>query len=582
MPPRSRLVRTLLTSVTATALTVAGAALGTAPAHAGTGCEVTYTTDQWGAGSGGFTAGITVENTGDPLKGWTLTFTFPGSQQITQGWSGDWHQSGHQVTVENPSWGGVVPSGGSFETGFLGTWTGSNPPPTDFAVNGVPCGGSPGPGQSPGPGSPVDNPFADAVGYADPDWAADVEYSAARVGEETAAKMRGLKQTPTAIWLDSIASVTGGEGAGRTLADHLDAAVAQSDAAGQAIYVTLVLYDLPDRHCQASWYLTSELHAADNGLQRYKTEYIDAIADILGRPEYSDLRIATIIEPWSLSDLSFSSIYQSCNEAMQSGVYQDGIRYALDTLSPLPNVYTYLDAGDAGRAGWDIDFANLATLITQTVSGTAEGTGSVDGIATDVADYVPVEEPFLPDPDLTVTGIPLYQSRFYDWNPYFDELDYATALRSTLIANGFPSGLGVVIDTSRNGWGGPHRPTAVSTSTDVNTYVDESRIDRRPSRGATCNQNGAGLGARPVAAPAPGIDAYLWIKRPGESDGVGGPTLPPGYDQQSINPVCDPTGSLPPIGDAYRPTNALPDAPPAGEWHHEQFVMLVDNAYPAL
>ncbi|MBX6383051.1 MAG: glycoside hydrolase family 6 protein [Microbispora sp.] len=582
-----RFARTLSTIVAATALAATGSVMGTTSAHAAVACRVTYTSVQWGTGSGGFTAGITLTNTGERLPYWRLTFTFPGSQRLTQGWSAKWTQLADRVVAENEPWNGAVPPGASLHLGFMGTWTGSNPPPTDFALNGVPCQApgaspsptpspspSPSPSGTPGPDVPVDNPFAGVTGYVDPEWVADVESSAAKVDEATARKMRGLKQTPTAVWLNRIADVTGGPGVTRTLKDHLDSALEQN-----AGYITLVLHNLPDRDCRSLVY-TAELHSADDGLRRYKTEYIDAVAAIVARPEYRDLRIAIIVEPRALADLVVGTTSYPCTQQAQSGVYQQGIRYALDVLSPLPDVYLYLDAGNASLAGWPDNMSALTGLITQTVRGTTAGLNSIDGIATNVADYIPLEEPFLPDPDRTVSGLPLFMSRFYDWNPYFDELDYAAAVRSALIANGFPSGLGVVVDTSRNGWGGPDRPTAVSTSSDLNTYVDQSRVDRRPSRGATCNQAGAGLGARPVAAPVPGVDAYQWIKRPGESDGAGGPAVPEGAEDL-IDPTCDPDGSLPPIGDAYRPTNALPDAPLPGDWHHEQFVMLVNNAHPA-
>ena len=41
---------------------------------------------------------------------------------------------------------------------------------------------------------------------------------------------------------------------------------------------------------------------------------------------------------------------------------------------------------------------------------------------------------------------------------------------------------------------------------------------------------GAGLGERPRAEPIRGIDAYFWIKPPGESDGVSDPKAPR-YDE---------------------------------------------------
>ncbi|ETK34289.1 cellulose binding domain-containing protein [Microbispora sp. ATCC PTA-5024] len=132
--------RTTVAAVAVGALATAGVTLGPATAaRAAVSCEVTYTGYQWGSGSGGFTASIAVKNTGDPVTGWTLTFTFPGSQRLTQGWSAQWTQTGARVTATSPAWGGPVGAGSSFFLGFNGTWTGSNPPPTDFAINGVPC-----------------------------------------------------------------------------------------------------------------------------------------------------------------------------------------------------------------------------------------------------------------------------------------------------------------------------------------------------------------------------------------------------------------------------------------------------------
>lgn len=56
--------------------------------------------------------------------------------------------------------------------------------------------------------------------------------------------------------------------------------------------------------------------------------------------------------------------------------------------------------------------------------------------------------------------------------------------------------------------------------------VDTSRNGLGPTADAEwCNPGGRALGPRPSIAPTAGVDAYLWIKRPGESDGEcnGGP-----------------------------------------------------------
>ncbi|MFJ2030582.1 glycoside hydrolase family 48 protein [Streptosporangium sp. NPDC087985] len=115
-------------------------ALAASPAHAAISCEVTYSTNDW---PGGFTADMSIKNLGDPLNGWTLGFTFPNtSQQVTQGWSATWSQSGRNVTAKNLDWNGSLGTGASTNIGFNGSWSGSNPKPTSFTINGVTCGGT--------------------------------------------------------------------------------------------------------------------------------------------------------------------------------------------------------------------------------------------------------------------------------------------------------------------------------------------------------------------------------------------------------------------------------------------------------
>lgn len=101
-------------------------------------CKVGYIVQsQW---SGGFTGNITITNTGSSaINGWTLAFPFPGSQQVTQGWNGTFSQQGSEVTVTSPSSNGIISASGSATPGFNGSWSGSNPVPTAFTLNGVPC-----------------------------------------------------------------------------------------------------------------------------------------------------------------------------------------------------------------------------------------------------------------------------------------------------------------------------------------------------------------------------------------------------------------------------------------------------------
>jgi endoglucanase len=143
-----------------------GAVLGAVPAQAAAGCQVTYTkTNEWttGPGQGGFGANLTVQNLGDPLTSWTLRFGFPAGQQITgAGWGASWSQSGPDLTGTNLSWNGNLGTGASTQIGFNGTWSGSNPNPTSFSLNGVACTGSTTPGNQ-NPTASITSPASGAT-----------------------------------------------------------------------------------------------------------------------------------------------------------------------------------------------------------------------------------------------------------------------------------------------------------------------------------------------------------------------------------------------------------------------------------
>ncbi|NNJ61673.1 MAG: beta-glucosidase [Dactylosporangium sp.] len=108
-----------------------------ASASAGSTCTVTYqVTSQW---STGFIGEVAIVVTGGPVSGWTLTFAFPGSQQVTSAWSAVVTQSGTAVTATNAAWNGTIAAGGSASFGFQGTYDGTNTAPTAFALNGTAC-----------------------------------------------------------------------------------------------------------------------------------------------------------------------------------------------------------------------------------------------------------------------------------------------------------------------------------------------------------------------------------------------------------------------------------------------------------
>ena len=587
MSPRPHsVVRGLTAAAAITLLTGAGLTVAAQSASAAAGCRVTYTANQW---STGFTGNVQVTNLGDPISGgWNLTWDFAGNQRVTQGWSATITQSGQRVTAASPSWAGNLGNGASATFGFNADYSGTNPAPAVFSLNGTACTGTVptpgGPSASPStPGSPstspststspsnptqpgtkVDNPYAGVKGYVNPEWKAkaDAEPGGSRVSSN-----------PTAVWLDRIAAINGTTGSSSNgsmgLRDHLDAALAQG-----AGYAQFVIYNLPGRDCSA---LASNGELGVNDLPKYKSDYIDPIAAIQADPKYRSLRIINIIEIDSLPNLITNTNVATCATMKANGGYVQGVGYALNKLGAIGNVYNYVDAAHHGWIGWDTNSGPTAQILLEAARASGN-VNNVTGFIVNTANYSALREPFF-SASTTVGGQSVRQSKWLDWNFFADELSFAQAFRQQLVTAGFASNIGMLIDTSRNGWGGANRPAAASTSTDVNTFVNQSRIDRRIHAGNWCNQAGAGLGERPRANPEPGIDAYVWVKPPGESDGSS--SLIPNNEGKGFDRMCDPTytGNE---RNGNSATGALANAPISGAWFSAQFRELMANAYPAL
>ncbi|MGV9450278.1 cellulase family glycosylhydrolase [Streptomyces sp. NPDC003635] len=118
----------------------ATAAVTTTATPAGT-CAVGYrVSNEW---PGGFQAEITIRNTGTTaVNGWTLAFTFPDDQKVTNMWGGTPTQTGSAVSVTAASWTSTIPAAGSVTVGFTGTKNTTNAPPTTYTLNGGTCGTS--------------------------------------------------------------------------------------------------------------------------------------------------------------------------------------------------------------------------------------------------------------------------------------------------------------------------------------------------------------------------------------------------------------------------------------------------------
>jgi endoglucanase len=179
-----------------------------------------------------------------------------------------------------------------------------------------------------------------------------------------------------------------------------------------------------------------------------------------------------------------------------------------------------------------------------------------------------------------------------DLNTSGIDASYASVLGKTVPATHF------IVDTSRNGLGPDSMATYAAAPYDQPSSVVSSLVS-----GDWCNPPSAGLGLKPTAGPGvtlssldsylpgnpPLVDAYLWVKTPGQSDGqcdaAGGVRswddaayTPPisGWPSSSSSAfqTFDPVWSL--------QTGSVFTDPAAGAWFSQQALTLAQNANPAL
>jgi cellulose 1,4-beta-cellobiosidase len=610
-------------------LAVVALALGSIPtfaavnhASAAGACSVSYVvTNQW---STGFTVqGIQITNLGPAINGWTLTFSFPGTQTIAAGpWNGTFTQTGSQVTVTNLSYNGSIPTNGSVNPapGFNGVLTGTNPPPTSFSLNGTVCNGgtptptpttsgtpTPTPSGTPNPtptptatptatptptptGTPTptptptncncphpQNPYPGANFYLNPNYQAEVQAQATADNSTAEAKVATWQ---TAIWMDHIGAIAG-DSTHMGLQAQLDNAVSKA-VAGTPELVEIVIYDLPGRDC-AALASNGEIPATAAGLTEYEQQYIMPIAAIEGNAKYANLRMVNVIEPDSLPNAVTNTSKPTCSTA--APFYEQGIEFALNQLKAIGNqVWTFLDIAHSAWLGWPNNTQLAGPEYLKVVKATTLGFGSIDGFISDTANYTPTVEPFLPttNPTMQIGGQAVNSVPFYQFNVTFDENTYDLNMYNELVSQGFPATIGFLIDTSRNGWGGPARPAAQNnTPTTAAAFVAANKIDQRVFRGNWCNQNGAGIGAIPQANPA-GVNshifAYVWVKPPGESDGDF-----PSSTHTHGDPHCDPNSTNTDGNGNTFPTGSIPGFDiPAGQFFPAQFQQLVSNSFPKI
>ncbi|MEU9741337.1 PHB depolymerase family esterase [Micromonospora chersina] len=101
------------------------------------GCRVAYAVNAWNTG---LTASVTITNTAaTAVNGWSLAFTLPAGQTVTNGWNATYAPTSGAVTARNVSYNGAIAPNGSVDIGFQATHTGNTGKPSSFTLNGTAC-----------------------------------------------------------------------------------------------------------------------------------------------------------------------------------------------------------------------------------------------------------------------------------------------------------------------------------------------------------------------------------------------------------------------------------------------------------
>jgi endoglucanase len=364
-----------------------------------------------------------------------------------------------------------------------------------------------------------------------------------------AALIRAEVSTPQAVWFT--------DGTPKQVQQQVRQVAQQ--AAGKKTVPTLVIYNVPGRDC-------SQYSSGGAGNDAAYRDWVDGFAAGLAK----DQRVIVIVEPDGLANLPSDcpAAYPGQDVAALTAGRIADIRYAGAAIMQAdPNALVYLDAG---HSAWH-SVGDIASRLEQAGVNDVQGfslnvsnyqyTPNLEQYGTWVSECIAYTTAVNPGdfgscgnqywsggPANNWTGVAL------DPNGQWSDTAADPALNTAGINSRYASILGstaptahFVIDTSRNGRG-PWAPTA--------SYPDPQ---------TWCNPPGRGLGARPEASPQPEafplLDAYLWIKTPGQSDGqcnrgIAGSTVDPEWGG-----ITDPA---------------------AGAWFGEQALELARLAVPPL
>jgi cellulose 1,4-beta-cellobiosidase len=412
------------------------------------------------------------------------------------------------------------------------------------------------------------NPFADQTFYLNPANQKEFDESIATATGDVQATLKEMREVPSAYWIDSKSKLQG------TSTESLSGILADAASKTPPELVVLIFYDLPNRDCDAKA-SNGEMccYANDDGtcnydqvgdcaegIAQYKSQYVDPFVSIVASYK-GKVPIVLVVEPDSLPNLATNSGHPHCGNEATGNAYKKGIEYAVQELATKTDAALYLDAAHGGWLGWSDNLDKYLSLLKDMDL----PFDKMRGFATNVANYQPLGVMCPWAPDQGYRNAYCLNGQHQDdeccadpcklesqWNQANNELNFAQALVNAAKGE-LNFDARAIIDTGRNGV-----------------------ADMREDCSNWCNIRGAGTGLKSTSQTANSsvVDAYFWLKTPGESDGCS-QTLPTGEACPRYDAMCGSTDSL-------GVQDSEPPAPEAGHWFDYQVKQLATNARMSL
>jgi endoglucanase len=374
-----------------------------------------------------------------------------------------------------------------------------------------------------------------------------------------------MEAVPRAVWLTSGTPAEVSSTVLTTLREaHMQRAVS-----------VMVLYNIPGRDC-GSYSAGGAENTAD-----YEA-WIDAIATAIGGQQ-----AVIVLEPDALADLPSDCGYNptlvDIPQATADRFTQ--INYAVTKLESGPHTLVYLDAGNSHWQAVPIMATRLVQAGIQNAQGffTNVSNYNLNNYETKYDTWVSECIAFGQDPEQGGWKLGNYSYCASQYYSPFGAVDPNNIATWGYTDEWYQQNMGTavptthfLVDTSRNGQG----PLDASIYAAA-PYNQPAPVVTTLTNGSWCNPPARGLGTHPTANTGVSLlDAYLWVKTPGQSDGTcdaaGGARAWNYTDYTQAGWPADAAGQA-----VFDPLWGLDD-PIAGAWFPQQALDLAQKANPAL